>query len=157
MGQAVWCTVSGAVLGEERTSSCQPPSFNSGFPSSSSCGARGPLGVRIEIPRVSSPGTLLTIQTNTQRPWERGPGESKAEERQGSLQGVVLLLGDAWFGRTCCSSHPCEVGAPPGPLSKAVFPLLCPYPTAPTSRLDPIPGVWIILKAPLRFCHFFSF
>lgn len=80
--------------------------------------------------------------------------ESKATGRQGRLQGVVLLLGDAWFGRTLCSPHPCEAGAPPGPLSKAMFPLLCPEPTAPTSCLDPNPGVQIILEGTLQFLSF---
>lgn len=70
---------------------------------------------------------------------------------QGSLQGVVLLLGDAWFRRTLCSSHPSDAGVPPGPLSKAAFPLLCAYRTAPTSSPDPIPAVQIILKGAPTF------
>lgn len=99
---------------------------------------------------VSSPGTPLTIRVNIRRPRERGQDRARLW-CQGSLRGVVLLLGDAWFGGTLCSSHPRDAGAPPGRLSKAVFPLLCPYRTAPTSPLDPIPGAQIILRGTLTF------
>ena len=82
-----------------------------------------------------------------------GPGGSKAIESQGWWQGVVLLLGDAWFHRTLCSSHPCDAGVPPSSLFQGTFHFRClmrqhqSYPWWVLSN----PEVWITLSGHLAF------
>lgn len=85
------------------------------------------------------------------------PRETGAAEFQGRIQGVVLLLGDACFPRTLCSSHPrvaeCSHTLRPKQRSGR---LPCPYPQhrlIPTAALHPR-SPDLSQRAPLYLCHF---
>lgn len=109
------------------------------------------LGVRITIPSLLCFLPWNTIGTMDEHPeaLRAGPQREQGCGVSGLTTGCGFIAGRCLV--SLCSSQPCDAGVPPGPLSKAVFALLCPYPTAPTSPLGPIPRVQSILRGAPTF------